>query len=260
MPLILLFMICFPKRPFPPEVLPLAGDEVHIWRAHLNKALSNLEYLASILEPNEREKAGRFCFEEHRRFYIIAHGVLRCLLSRYVDIAPDRLRLCYGEYGKPALVPECGGEWLRFSLSHSHGLALYAIARNREVGVDVERIQEGFAGEQIAERFFSRDETRALRLLPGHLQDEAFFNCWTRKEAYIKARGEGLSMPLYSFNVSLVPGEPAKLLATSADPQEASRWTLRELTPCDGYVGAVAAEGANWQLRVMDFFPEGYLP
>lgn len=252
-------MVRFPYRSLLPDAIHLADDEVQVWRAHLNKGFSNIEHLTSILSANEREKAGRFCFEEHRREYVIAHWILRVLLSRYVEIAPDELRFDHGAYGKPALTLECGGEWLRFNLSHSHGIALYAIARNREVGVDVERIKAGFAGEQIAERFFSSEETRALRLLPDDLQDEAFFNCWTRKEAFIKAKGEGLSMPLDSFDVSLVPGEPAKLVATRADSQEASRWTLRELAPCDGYVGAVAAEGANWRLKLIDF-PEPSFP
>ncbi|HJQ69028.1 MAG TPA: 4'-phosphopantetheinyl transferase superfamily protein [Blastocatellia bacterium] len=246
-------MIRFPHWPLPPDAMALADDEVHVWRVYLNKGFSDLERLASILTAEEREKAGRFFFEEHRREYVVSHSILRYLLGRYVEIAPDRLRFRLGEYGKPALAVESGGGWLRFNLSHSHGIALYAIARNREVGVDVERIQPDFAGEQIAERFFSSEEIRALRLIPGHLRDEAFFNCWTRKEAFIKAKGEGLSMPLDSFDVSLAPGEPARLIATRADSDEASRWTLRELSPSDGYVGAVAAEGADWRLKLIDF-------
>jgi 4'-phosphopantetheinyl transferase len=235
------------------DALPLPGDEVHVWHACLDTDLSDIDYLASILAADEMERARRFHFDEHRHHYIIARGLLRCLLGRYLEIEPDRLRFCYGEYGKPALVQEHGGDWMRFNLSHSHNFALYAFARNRELGIDIERIKKGFANEQIAERFFSEEETGVLRSLPKSLQDEAFFNCWTRKEAYIKAKGEGLSMPLHTFDVSLIPGEPARLLASRLDSEEASRWTLIHLTPCDGYVGAVAAEGIDWQLKLKDF-------
>jgi Phosphopantetheinyl transferase len=236
------------------DIPPLSGGEVHVWRAHLGKGLSDIEYLASILSTDETERANRFHFDEHRHDYIIARGLLRCLLGRYLKIKPDQLRFCYGKYGKPALINECGGDWLRFNLSHSHNLALYAVARNREVGIDLEWIRKGFANEQIAERFFSKEETRVLRSLPGDLQDEGFFNCWTRKEAYIKARGEGLSMPLDKFDVSLIPGEPARLLASRVDAEDTSRWTFYNLAPCDGYAGAVAAEGRDWQIRLMDFY------
>jgi 4'-phosphopantetheinyl transferase len=232
---------------------PLAGDEVHVWRARLDAGLSDIGYFASTLAEDETERAARFHFDKHRHDYIIARGILRRLLGRYLEVGPDQLRFCYGEYGKPALAEGCGGDWLRFNLSHSHNLALYAVARNREVGLDVEWVKKDFANEQIAERFFSEVETRALRALPRGLQDEAFFNCWTRKEAYIKARGEGLSMPLHTFDVSLIPGDPARLLASRVDSEEVSRWTLRNLTPGLGYVGAVAAEGRDWRLRLMDF-------
>jgi 4'-phosphopantetheinyl transferase len=133
-------------------------------------------------------------------------------------------------------------------VSHSQELGLYAITRNRKIGVDLEYIRTAFACEQVAERFFSSQEKATLRSLPPRLKYQAFFTCWTRKEAYIKARGEGLFLPLDQFDVSTIPGEPALLLNTRGDPQEANRWSLRELGPSAGYVAALAVEGHNWRL------------
>jgi 4'-phosphopantetheinyl transferase len=132
---------------------------------------------------------------------------------------------------------------LRFNASHSNALALYAVAREREVGIDLEFVREDFAGFEIAERFFSPREVSALRALPEGERVEAFFDCWVRKEAYIKARGEGLSHPLHTFTVSLTPGEPAALLHTEGDSREAARWSLVGLYPCEGYRAALASEG-----------------
>ncbi len=127
---------------------------------------------------------------------------------------------------------ESDGDAIRFNVSHSHGVALYAVTRGRKVGIDLERIRFDLAVAEIAERFFSRREVATLRTLPTEMQRQAFFRCWTRKEAYIKARGEGLSLPLDQFDVSLAPGEPAAVLSTPRDPSEASRWSLQELFPC----------------------------
>ena len=135
--------------------------------------------------------------------------------------APECLSFCYGSHGKPALVWESGGDAIRFNISHSDGVALYAVTRGREVGIDLELVRRGLEIEEIAERFFSRLEIATLRALPTPLRRYAFFLCWTRKEAYIKARGEGLSLPLDQFDVSLIPGEPATLMSTRPDSDEA---------------------------------------
>jgi 4'-phosphopantetheinyl transferase len=134
-------------------------------------------------------------------------------------------------------------------VSHSQELGLYAITRNRRIGVDLEYIRTDFACEQVAERFFSSREKTTLCTFPTKMKHEAFFTCWTRKEAYIKARGEGLSLPLNQFDVSMTPGEPALLENTRGDPQEASRWSLQELRPRTGYMAALAVEGHDWRLR-----------
>ena len=171
------------------------------------------------------------------------------ILGRYLGVHPRKLHFFYGANGKPELATVAGDETLRFNLSHSDGLALLAVTRGRQIGVDLERIRKDLAGEQIAARFFSPRETAELHAVPGNAKPAAFFNCWARKEAFIKATGEGLSCPLDLFDVSLVPGEPAALLSVRGDSQEASRWALRELMAGSGYAAALAVEGDDWRLR-----------
>lgn len=245
-----------PPWKLPPPGLTLGSDEVHIWRAALDRSAGERERLEQTLSPEEHERAGRFYFQKDRERFIVARGLLRALLGRYLSVEADQLRFCYSPYGKPALSPDLCSSELRFNLSHSHGLALYAITRGREVGIDLEQIRPEPVNEPIAERFFSAPEVAALRALPAALQPEGFFNCWTRKEATIKARGEGLTVSLDQFQVSLAPGEPAALLSVNGDPAEASRWSLRELQPGADYVAAIAVEGEDWQLRCWDWPPE----
>lgn len=223
-----------------------------MWRAILDLSPSQIDSFGHTLAPDEQSRAERFYFHRDRERFIVARGVLRAILGRYLNKAPECLSLCYSSHGKPALVRESGGDAIRFNISHSHGVALYALTRGPEVGIDLELIRGGLEIEEIAERFFSRLEVATLRALPTGLRKYAFFLCWTRKEAYIKARGEGLSLPLDQFDVSLIPGEPAKLMSTRPDSDEALRWSLQELTIDPGYVAALAVEGhrrslAYWQ-------------
>jgi 4'-phosphopantetheinyl transferase len=228
--------------------LSLARNAVHVWRASLDQSPSQVAFLQNSLDDDERSRADRFYFSRDRERFIVARGVLRALLGRYLGKAPQSLSFSYSTHGKPALASESGADAIRFNLSHSHGTALYAVTRGREIGVDLEFIRSDLEAEQIAERFFSHSEIVTLRALPLSLRKYAFFLCWTRKEAYIKARGEGLSMPLDQFDVSLIPGEPTALLSTQRDTDETLRWSLRNLTPAFGYAAALAAEGRDWTL------------
>jgi 4'-phosphopantetheinyl transferase len=236
-----------PWRP-PPETLVLGCDEVHVWRATLDQTPSQIQSFRKSLAADEQARAERFYFERDRRHFIVARGVLRAILGGYLKRAPEGLSFCYSSHGKPALAGESGGDAIRFNVSHSHGIALYAVTRGREVGIDLERIRSNLEVEEIAGRFFSRREVAMLRALPTEEQREAFFRCWTRKEAYIKARGEGLSLPLDQIDVLLAPGEPAAILGTRPDPSEAFRWSLQELATAPGYVAALAVEGQGWRL------------
>ena len=233
----------------PPKKLILPSNAVHVWRASLHVSASYLHTLEGTLTADECARAERFYFQKHREHFIAGRGLLRNILSRYLDRKPDRLRFCYNSYGKPALTEETGTEGLCFNLSHSHRIALYAITRDREIGIDIEYFRPNVETEKLAERFFSPREAAVLRALPEHLQREGFFNCWTRKEAYIKAEGKGMSIPLSAFDVSLTPGEPAALLRTQNHPQETARWSLQALNPAPGYAAALAVKGHDWELK-----------
>ncbi|HWG46834.1 MAG TPA: 4'-phosphopantetheinyl transferase superfamily protein [Gemmataceae bacterium] len=226
----------------------LTTDDVQVWRIPLDCGEDVLSRLHASLADEERKRAARFHFEKDRRHFIAGRGAMRSLLAPYLQQRPEQVRFAYTIHGKPLLVGEAGAIDLRFNLTHSHGLALLAVTRGREIGVDVERIRDNLEGEKLAERFFSPREVAALRSLPPELRREAFFHCWTRKEAYIKAVGKGLTLPLDQFDVTLHPGEPAALMATRHDPQDVGRWSMRSLTPAEGYVGALLVEGHSWRL------------
>jgi 4'-phosphopantetheinyl transferase len=230
----------------PPEFIESPDDEVHVWRASLDLARWDVDDLHRLLSADERERAGRFRFERDRDHFIVGRARLRILLGRYLGKEPGQFEFTYNSYGKPFLADE---KRLSFNLSHSHGLALYAIARGRQVGIDLEQISERVCIEEVARSYFSPTEVAAIRALPEKLRRRAFFNCWTRKEAYLKAQGNGLSITLDSFSVSLNPGEPAALLDVQTNPEETARWSLMELRPDPRYAAALAVEGRNWGLK-----------
>ncbi|ETW94202.1 MAG: hypothetical protein ETSY1_35910 [Candidatus Entotheonella factor] len=230
----------------PPENLTLSIRDVHVWRASLSVSEPRLADFHAVLADDELARAARFRNPLHGAHYTVGRGVLRMLLSRYLNRLPQDIRFSYSNYGKPFI--ENAAETLRFNLSHSQDLALYAFTYQREIGIDIEYMRSVSSRDQIAEQFFSPNEVRALRTLPTDQQAIGFFNCWTRKEAYIKAHGEGLSLPLDQFDVTLLPGEPAALLETRVASDHADRWALRALQPGPNYRAALAVEGHDWQL------------
>jgi 4'-phosphopantetheinyl transferase len=238
-----------------PKNLVLADNEVHVWRAQLELPPSQVQRLRSILTDDELDRANRFSFEIDRQRFIAARGILRFILSRYITTYPGHLRFYYNQYGRPFLAPEFSSYLLNFNVSHSGRMALYAITRNMEIGVDVERVRSDFEYEEIAERFFLANEVAILHMIPIEKKLEAFYNFWTRKEAYIKAHGKGLSLPLDSFDVSFAPWEQSMLLITKDEPQESSAWTLLDLKPGLGYVAALAVKGIGCKLRYWDWSP-----
>lgn len=236
-----------------------ASNDVHVWCASLDELKTCLQPLARTLSDDERERARRFCFTRDRERFVAARGVLRTILGRYLGMAPEQLQLSYGPHGKPHLAsgPDAGN--LQFNLSHSQGLVLCAFARNRRVGVDVEFVRAMPDATQIAARFFSSNEHQVLLALPADQRQEAFFNCWTRKEAFIKAIGDGLVLPLDQFDVSLAPGKPAELLQVRGGVGETSRWFMAALQPAHGYVAGLALEGSE-QADLRFFKCEGISP
>src|SRR5204862_85170 len=200
--------------PAPPRI---RENEIHVWRAQLDPEQALLPGLEAILAPEEKSLAGRFVFPRDRVHFVAAHGILRIILASYLRMPAKDVMFRYGPQKKPAIGLDHSESTVRFSLSHSHGLAVCAVARGREVGVDVEAIRPEVAGEDIAERFFSPRERAELRLLPPDRRVGGFFLCWTLKEAYIKARSVGLGIPLDSFDVSLMPGQPKGLISPDSD-------------------------------------------
>jgi 4'-phosphopantetheinyl transferase len=221
-----------------PTAPTILCEEVHLWRIDLTRAAA-VDF--AVLSDEELERAARFHFEKDRSRFKVARAALRTILARYASLLPDALEFSQNEYGKPFLTnPRAAG--LHFNLSHSKDVALLAVTREREVGIDVEFMRPDFATTEVAEYFFSSAEVATLAGVESRLRTRAFFNCWTRKEAYIKARGEGLSLALDSFDVSLKPGQPAALLNTRLAADDVSRWSLHELFPVAGYAAAVAVE------------------
>ena len=197
----------------------------------------DLSRLADALCAEERARAALFRAERDRRRYVARRGALREILSRHLGCAPRQVRFTHNRFGKPAVDAA-----IFFNTSHSGRMALYAITHNREVGCDLQWRDPSYAASQIPEHFFSPAETRALRSLPPSQQTIGFFNCWTRKEAFLKARGNGLSRRLDSFEVSLLPGEPAALL------RGCDGWSVRSFEPVPGYQAAIVAQGKDWRL------------
>ncbi len=233
----------------PTGELRLSEHEVHVWQASLNASSSLIRRLQQFLTKEEVARASSFVFERDRHHFIVARGVLRAILSRYLHEGPGYLRFHTNAYGKPSLSRPRIEPQLNFNLAHSHELALYVFTYAREVGIDIEHIRADFDFEELAKHSFSRYEQSILRALPEAAKQQAFFRCWTRKEAYIKAKGKGLSIPLDHFDVSLKPGEPPALISSLEDPQETLRWSFIDLDPCPGYASTLVVEGSEWNLN-----------
>ena len=228
----------------------LASDEVHSWCASLDVPPETSARLYATLSSAERKRGAGFRFERDRQRFIVAHGVLRDLLGRYLHTQPGRLSYVYNAFGKPDLTPEFGGR-LKFNLSHSAGLALIAIAADSNVGADLEYIRAQSDYAEIARRFFAAAEVDQLTALPSHLYAEAFISCWTKKEAYLKACGDGLAIALNGFTVPLTTDPahgPVDLYVASNDIVPAKRWSFYTLQPAPGYIGALVVEGSRWRL------------
>ncbi len=221
---------------------PPGEREAQVWIGSVASAAGCIGQFQELLSDDENARASKFRFEKNRHEFVVGRGMLRTLLASYLDTSAAKLRFTYSEHGKPRLHDAEKNGTLTFNLSHSDGVILCAFARDHKIGVDVEKMREDFSVEEIAERFFSDGERNTLRTVPVEHRRQAFFNCWTRKEAYIKARGEGLALPLHQFDVSLSPGQPAALLSTRPDTDEASRWWLHDLEVSRGYAAALAVK------------------
>jgi 4'-phosphopantetheinyl transferase len=215
----------------------LTGRAIHVWPVSIHAPAAVVDQFRSLLSADETARAARFKFEHLQHSFTLARGALRILLGRYLNTPPRDLEFRYGAKGKPALAQSAG---LQFNASHSGHLALFAFTMGCELGVDIEAVRSMPDMEDVARRFFCAEETAELMALSTGQRDQGFFLCWTRKEAYIKATGEGLSAPLDAFRVTLRPGEPARIIHLERDPIAAQAWTLHDLGLEPGYAAALA--------------------
>ena len=226
---------------------------MHVWRARLAQPPGRASRLTAYLSSEERVRASSFRSEADKQRFRVRRGIARAILARYLGCGPAQVKLHIGPHGKPFLAAESDQVDVRFNLAHSAGLVLLGVACGREIGIDLERIRPVPEADKIAAQFFSPWESISYSQLPAHEKLVAFYACWTRKEAYVKARGEGLALPLDQFDVSVRPGEPAQLLRVGWDAAEACRWSLMSLAPAGGYAGCLAVEGFGWRLACFDY-------
>jgi 4'-phosphopantetheinyl transferase len=232
----------------PPNAILPQGQEVHLWRASLAAEPAVLERFFATLSREEKYRAERFHFPEHRDAFVAAHGILREILGRAVAQESSALVFSTNRFGKPRFAPGSQFAHIHFNLSHSGGRALCAISQVGELGVDLEQIRPLPDMPALATRVFSPREAHLFFSLPASIQAAAFFTCWTRKEAYLKARGEGFGIEPSSFEVTFAPGAPAAVVG-----EEHAAWSLRELVPAPGYVGAVAVNAREFDLKLWDW-------
>jgi 4'-phosphopantetheinyl transferase len=230
------------------QPLALSEDEVQVWRVDLDAIRGDESRWQKMLSSDESARASRFHFPADRQRYVAARAMLRTILAGYLETDAKCVSFAYSQREKPSLGP-AHVDGVTFNISHSGGIALLAFARKREIGIDVEQVRYDFDVEAIARRFFSAREQEQLAAFPKEKQFDSFFRCWTRKEAYIKATGDGLSLPLHQFDVSIVPENGDALLSTRPDNSEAGLWSLREIPGGAGYVAALCVRGRGWQLK-----------
>jgi 4'-phosphopantetheinyl transferase len=235
--------------PLPPTAWHLGQREIHVWAVALSQPPAQVARFTATLAPEELARAGRFHFDRDRTRFIVGRGWLRTLLGRYLCFAPAQLNFDYGDRGKPRLAGPPGADSLHFNLAHSDDLALLAVAQVGSVGVDVEKIRPLSDAEGIADRFFSPSESAGLKALPISQQPAAFFNLWTRKEAWLKATGKGIADSLDQVEVSFLADEPARFLRLFGNSKTAKQWTLLELFPAGGFTGALALHALDAQIR-----------
>jgi 4'-phosphopantetheinyl transferase len=233
--------------------MDLSLNEVHVWRANIAESCEEAVRLRDILTDDERARADRFHFERDQQRSIASRGMLRVLLGKYLQRPAGSIAFELSEYGKPFLPKDDNNPKVFFNTSHAGDLVLAAFARERLVGVDVEPLREIQDADRLVERFFSPSEVAEYRLVHADERRRAFLNGWTRKEAFIKAHGEGLSLSLKSFDVSLTPGRDAALLGTRLNPDETQRWSLLDLPLDEKHVGALAVEGHGFRLSCWRF-------
>jgi 4'-phosphopantetheinyl transferase len=236
----------WPKRA---DVPPLEQDTIHIWRISLDEPTERIRSLRELLTDPEQQQADRFLFAEHRQRFTVGRAQLRRILGGYIDVAPERVDFRYTNLGKPYFAEGVSDPHLEFNFTNSNDWALLAITHQTNLGIDIEKIREMTNMEGLARRFFAQPEIDVILQASSELRrQEYFFRCWTRKEAFLKAIGTGLTFPLDNVCVSVDDAEPVGIQWIKDRRDEACRWELTHVTPCDGYVGALARQSVGAQL------------
>ena len=226
----------------------LSAGDVQLWAIGLNPGRTYINRLGQMLSASELERAGRFLFARDRRRYIVRHGFLRWLLGQHLFSAPEDIRFAAGPSGKPCLA---GYPGLHFNLSHSGEMALIGLSPDNELGVDIESTKPLEDADAIVHRMFTITEASAYFRVQVSQRTAVFFNCWTRKEAFVKARGQGLSLSPNRFEVSVLPGETARLIAVDGDREHARDWTLLHLEPAPGFIAALAIQQVSPTVKAL---------
>ena len=221
----------------------LNGEEVHVWRIDLSDIAEAMPKLSQLLSSDEQQKASRYHFEKDRNNFTIRRAVLRKVLSLYMDVTPAELHFIYNNFDKPALEADTS---IRFNASSSRGIGIVAIVLDTRIGIDIEFLDASFSKLEIAEKYFSTDEVRAIGDLQSELRTAAFFDCWTKKEAYVKAVGDGMSHPLPNLAISSEKPGSFSIAATS---EEEKGWTVKSFIPEENYIASVAYEGGLRTIR-----------
>ncbi|NWF98178.1 MAG: 4'-phosphopantetheinyl transferase superfamily protein [Nitrospirae bacterium] len=233
--------------------MTIEKNEVHVWEINLGSDLSKVEKYLPILSDEEKKKASAFRFSDDRERYIISHAVLRLLLSKYSGEKPEEIVFYNNNYGKPYIMLNPDLPKIFFNISHSHKMAVIAISNGYEIGIDIEYLLRKINFEDIARRFFSNIENKKLNSLSGNLRKEAFFRCWTRKEAYLKAKGVGISGSFKSFEVSIFPEENPEIIAIDGQHSDEDNWSLFDIIHIHNYIGAIAVKGNCQTVKFFKF-------
>ncbi len=227
---------------------PLGVNELHLWRVCLSELALRVHELRLVLSEEEKARGGRYVRSSDGVKFMVGRAALRLILAQYLSVDAHEIAINTGKFGKPCIRKSLNINNLAFNISHSSEVCLVAVSYGREIGVDVEKLRDDVAAEDLATRYFSKEEVAELQALPNELRRLGFFLCWTRKEAYVKATASGLQTPLDQFSVSLIPGQTAEIRGT-----EGVGWTILSIEPGPGYVAAVVVEGEIGSVRLCDY-------